>query len=213
VTPDGQKTLAAMLYHQKRFPHSAAFSILSLEESAKSAILFAMLTVEEGELPDPWREYRNHRAKTGTMGMRMGSRIRAVMPDISPEKAHKIGADGPSPDEFESMKQGAIYSDCYVWDGDVVCLQPGLGDWRQVAWERLCEAQALAFGQRDISPTELKSRARVVKAAKESGRDMASAIRELYSELKDKGFVKEGGWDTLISDLDSGLIKPETKES
>jgi AbiV family abortive infection protein len=200
---------ADILYQQKRFPHSLALSVLSLEESAKPAILLAMLSADDSELAGLWRQYRNHRSKTEPMGLSLGSRIRAVMPEIPSEEARKIGMDGPSPDELETMKQRAIYSDCSDTGGDVMCHQPALAEWRKLAWERLCEAQALAFGLRDMPPPELEIRARVVKAGKEAGKDMASVVRELYSELKAAGFVREGGWDTLIADLDSGELKAE----
>jgi AbiV family abortive infection protein len=178
---------ADMLFQLKRFAHSVALSILSLEESAKPAMLVAMLTADDGELSELWRSYHSHRAKTSSMGAHMGSQFRAMMPEIPPEEAHKIGEDGPSPDEFEAMKQRAIYSECYDWDGEVMCHQPGSAEWRQLAWERLCEAQTLAFGQRDIRPLELELRASVMKAGKESGQDLPSVIREMYAQLKVSG--------------------------
>jgi AbiV family abortive infection protein len=199
---------ADMLYHLKRFEHSVALSILSLEESAKPAILLAMLTADDRQLADLWQRFRSHRAKTSSMGAAMGFRFRANVPDMPPEEAHKLGEDGPSPDELEAMKQMTLYSDCYDVGGEVMCHQPALGDWRELAWKRLCEAQTLAFCLRDIPPAELELRISVLKAGRESGKDGATIIKEMYVQLKDKGFVKEGSWDTLIADLDSGVIRP-----
>jgi AbiV family abortive infection protein len=195
---------AELLYNLKRFSHSLAFSTLSIEESAKIPILLALFCGKESERAAGWRAYRAHRAKTKLLAPAVIGNIRRFFPEIPPEIATAIGRDGPNPDELETSKQRAVYSDCYEIGSDIICHQPALADWRKLAWDRLCEAQALALNQRDRPPAELEIWSRHVKAAEEKGLDVATMHSGLYRELLDKGFVSEGAWESIIADLTLG---------
>jgi AbiV family abortive infection protein len=193
---------ADILFNLKRFAHSVAFSILAIEESAKLAILQAIL-LSLGERPQLWRSYRLHRAKTENLNLGIMARVRAMYPEIPLEQAREIAARGPTPDELETAKQRAMYSDCLDDAGKMVCHSPRNLDWRQEAWERLCEARALVLAPRDRSPEELRVWVKHVSTARESGKTLAAILPEIHKELVEKGFVQEGWWDTLLKDIEA----------
>jgi AbiV family abortive infection protein len=106
---------AELLFTLKRFAHSVAFSILAIEEGAKLAILKTIFLELE---PDKdrsklWKEYRSHRAKTTFLNPIIEGRIRAEFPKIPPDAAKKSGELGPTPNDLETTKQLALYSDCF----------------------------------------------------------------------------------------------------
>lgn len=192
---------AEILYKLKRFPHSMAFSILSIEEAGKRPILQTILLTGTEQLGSLWRSYRQHQAKTATLNVGIESRIRATFPYIPRDQAKALAERGPTPEELEISKQEAIYSDCLDREGEFHCHLPDTVDWHELAWHRLCEARSLVRSPRDLSPDELEVWVKHGAAARESGRSLESVLPELHKELLEKGFVKEGAWDTLLSDL------------
>jgi hypothetical protein len=102
-----------------------------------------------------WKSYRNHIAKTQALNAGIESRIRVTFPRISREEAAKLRDLGPTPKELEYNKQLAIYSDCLDDAGECVAHYPAYSEWRQFAWDRLCEGQALVSAFRDRTPDEL----------------------------------------------------------
>lgn len=198
---------ADILFSLKRFAHSIAFSILSIEESGKIAILQNILfgLDEQAKL---WRSYRLHRLKTEHLNPGIMVRVRATFPEIPVEEAQDIASRGPTPDDLETLKQRVVYSDCIDKSGSLVCHLPQNIDWRQQAWERLCEAKAIVLAPRDRSPEELEVWVKHITTAHDSDRHLAEVLPELHKELLEKGFVKEGWWDTFLND-----IKTTTKDA
>lgn len=192
---------AELLYTHNRFAHSLAVSTLAIEEAGKLPLLQSIFLGFGGDQIGLWKSYRSHRAKTGGLNVAIQARIRATFPQIPVAEARAIGDVGPTPKELETNKQRAVYSDCLTMDSEFVCHLPRNVDWRQQAWERLCEAQAIVHGLRDYSPEELEVWVRHAKAARELGGDLRSMLQALHKELLKEGFVKEGWWDTMLLDL------------
>jgi AbiV family abortive infection protein len=193
---------ADILFDLKRFAHSVPFSILAIEEAGKLAILQAILLGLD-EQATLWHSYRLHRAKTENLNLGVLARVRATFPEISLENAREIASRGPTPDDLETAKQRAIYSDCVERRGNFVCHLPRNVDWRQEAWERLCEAKAIVLAPRDRSPEELEVWVRQVSAARASGKSVADVLLDIHRELVEKSFVEEGWWDALLKDIDT----------
>lgn len=128
--------------------------------------------------------------------------MRATFPDIPLDAAKEIAAKGPTPSDLEIAKQRAVYSDCLDVSGEFLCHLPRNRDWRQDAWERLCEARAIVMGLRDRSPEELELWVKHANAARDSGQSLASMLPALHKELLEKGFVQEDWWDTLLRDVE-----------
>ena len=204
---------AEMLFNLKRFQHSLAFSILAIEESAKLLFLLLLFIGPDAERQRHWRDYRLHRAKTNLLNESLCARIRAEFPEIPLATAKAIGQMGPTPDDLEMLRQRAIYSDCYVVDSELICHQPGLAEFRHVAWERLCEAKALVFAARDRTPPELEIWKRHARAAQDRGLDFASAIGPLHEELSEKGLITKGSWDSILADIAAELDVPKEAAS
>jgi AbiV family abortive infection protein len=192
---------AEILYNLKRFSHSMAFSTLAIEESSKHAIILLILIADEAGRPKAWKAYRNHLAKTQDLNKAIESRIRVTFPRIPPEDAKKTGEMGPTPKQLEYNKQLAIYSDCLSDAGSFACHLPNLSEWRTLAWDRLCEAQALAHSLRDRTPEELSIFVKHIKG-KSQDSDPRVTLRELQAELLQKGLIKEGWWDAIIQGAD-----------
>jgi AbiV family abortive infection protein len=192
---------ADMLFNLKRFAHSIPFSTLAVEEAGKLTILQSIF-LGSGDRAKLWKSYRMHRAKTENLNLGIMSRVRATFPDVSLEEAQAIAQRGPTPDDLEMAKQRAIYSDCLDVSGQLVCHLPRNIDWRQQAWERLCEAKAVVLALRDRSPEELAVWTRHAEAARTSGMSLADVLPTIHKELVEKGFVEERAWDTLLKDVD-----------
>jgi AbiV family abortive infection protein len=184
-------------------------SILAIEESSKLALLLMVFLVGGDERIKLWRSYRTHRAKTAWLNPAIESRIRATFPQISREDASKLAEAGPGPEELESTKQHAIYSDCFEQSGTFIAHCPSLAEWRQTAWERLCEAQAMVTGMRDFPPEELTIWKEHISRAAQEGRSALSALPALHEELLNRKLIKDGWWKTLLQDADFELHRRE----
>ena len=192
---------AQILFDLKRFAHSVSFSILAIEETSKSPLLLSIL-LGFGNKEGLWRDYRTHKAKTQFLNPGVQARIRAVLPEVPLEMAQDIRERGPTPDDLEIQKQRAFYSDCLKAASGVQVHLPRNLDWRRIAWDRLCEAQALVAAHRDYSPEELKIWLKHAEKAQKNGVNFATVLEPLYKELLANGFVKEGQWTTLLADID-----------
>ncbi|WP_447964328.1 AbiV family abortive infection protein [Nitrospira sp. Ecomares 2.1] len=195
---------AEILFELKRFGHSIPLSILAIEEAGKLPLLQAILLAQPPDLAKLWRKYRNHRPKTEPLNLAIQSRIRVEFPNLGKAIQQQVANQGPTPDQLESQKQRAVYSDCHESGAQVICHLPRNVDWRQIAWERLCEARAIVFAPRDRSPEELEIWQRVTAEASISGRTLSDVLPEIHQELLSKGFIREGWWDTLLADLEEG---------
>jgi AbiV family abortive infection protein len=198
---------AELLFTLKRFPHSMAMSILAIEEAAKVGQLLMIFLEIGGDTGKLWKSYRNHRAKTSWLNSAIESRVRATFPTIPREAAKQVGAAGPTPEYLETSKQRAIYSDCIEMEGDFVAHCPNVAEWREEAWERLCEAQAVMGALRDYPPAELKVWREHISRATQAGKNPVSALPDLHADLMEKGFVQEGWWDTLLMDAEAEMAK------
>jgi len=192
---------ADILFTLKRFPHSVAFSTLAIEEAGKVVILQSIFLGVGGQILSLWKSYRQHRAKTRTLNIGILGRVRAEYPEIPLDEAKEIAGRGPTPNEIETAKQRAIYSDCLETSGTFMCHLPKNVDWRQQAWERLCEARAIVLRLRDRTPEELSVWLKHAKEGRAVGKSLADILPDVHRELLDKGFVKEGWWDTLLKDI------------
>jgi len=199
---------ADILFNLKRFSHSLAFSTLAIEEAAKISLLILIFLELGGDHSKLWRAFRNHRAKTTWLNPIIESRVRATFPQIDREAAKKIGDLGPTPEQLESSKQLALYSDALEVAGTFVSHLPKLVEWRKQAWDRLCEAQAITLAARDYPPEELKIWLKHFEKAKTSSVDIHSILPELHAELLEKGFVKEDWWDILLQDAEAEAQNP-----
>ncbi len=193
---------AELLFTLKRYCHAMVFATLAIEEAAKTSILIMLFLGLSTDRAKLWKAYRNHRAKTNWLNPAIESRVRATFPQIPREAAKEIGALGPTPDELEASKQRALYSDALDIAGTFVSHLPKLVEWRKLAWDRLCEAQAIALALRDYPPDELKVWLKHVDQARTEGKDFHSILPELHKELIEKGFVKEGWWNILLKDAE-----------
>ena len=185
---------AEILFKQERFAHSVLFSILAIEESGKIIILQSILLESDGR-KKLWQSYRLHRAKTEYLNLGIMGRIRATFPNIPIDEAQKIAANGPTPKDLETSKQRAIYSDCIDLSGEFICHLPRNVDWKQEAWERLCEARAIVLAPRDRTPEELDVWVKHVTASNNSKKTLAEILPDIHKELMKKGFVEEGWWE------------------
>lgn len=192
---------AEILFDLKRFAHSVVFSILAAEEASKPPLLLSIL-LGFGNKEGLWRDYRTHKAKTQFLNPGIQARIRAALPEVPLELAKDIGERGPTPDDLEIQKQRAFYSDCLKASGGVQVHLPRNVDWRQIAWDRLCESRALVSALRDYSPEELKIWLKHAEEAQKNGASFATVLEPLHKELLEKGFVKEGQWTTILADTD-----------
>jgi len=127
--------------------------------------------------------------------------VRAVFPEVPRTEAEEIGRAGPTPQELETAKQRAVYSDCYETGSGFECHLPRNLDWRHEAWERLCEARSLVPALRDSPPEELEIWLRHAKRMRAEGRQVTDMIPGLHEDLEAAGFVEPGWWDTLLEDL------------
>ncbi len=196
---------AEVLFTLKRYCHAMVFATLAIEEAAKTSIVIMVFLGLGTDRLKLWKAYRNHRAKTTWLNPAIESRVRATFPAIPREEAKKIGASGPTPDELETSKQRALYSDALEVSGKFVSHLPSVLEWRRLAWDRLCEAQAMARALRDYPPEELDVWRKHVERARGETKDIRSILAELHKELMEKGFVKEGWWDTLLKDAEEGF--------
>lgn len=193
---------AEILLQLKRFAHSVTLSILSIEESAKRELVMNIFLGFKRDIAPLWKAYRKHQAKTSKLNFTIEGRVRANFPDMDPADARAIGELGPTPDDLEMAKQHALYSDCLQGPSGVVIQEPGDYDWRHYAWERFCEARALAGALRDYPPEELEIWLKHAKEAQYEGNDLKSMLRPLHQELLESGFIKEGQWRVVMSELE-----------
>ena len=192
---------AELLFSLKRFQHSAALSTLSIEEAAKISILIMIFLNIGGDKNRLWRNYRSHKAKTSWLNVAIEGRMRATMSHLGRAAAKDVAQMGPTPEELETAKQRAMYSDCLLVSDVFVAHYPGEIDWRTDAWHRLCEAQAMVSALRDYPPDEL------AVWQKHLGRGRAeesssTALQQLRNELVIGGFIEENWWETLLQDAD-----------
>lgn len=193
---------AELLFMLKRFHHSTALSILAVEEASKLALLFMIfLELDDGARRKLWKSFRNHRAKTAWLNPAFESRIRGAFPKISREEAKKISQVGPSPDDLEITKQRAFYSECYGRSDCFMSHCPSIAEWRDLAWDRMWEAKALATGMRDHTPQELEVWREHFTAASKAGDGIAAVMPRLHDVLLEKKLIQEGWWKTLLEDL------------
>ncbi len=191
---------AEILFDLKRFAHSVAFSILAVEEASKPPlVLYILLGFENND--GLWRDYRTHKAKMQFLNPGIQARIRTEFPEVPPEIAKNFGKRGPMPNDLEIEKQRAFYSDCLKAAAGVQVHLPRNLDWRDIAWDRLCEARVLITALRDYSPEELKIWLKHAKEAQKNGGSFATMLEPLHKELLAKGFVKEGWWTTLLESV------------
>ena len=192
---------AEILYRLKRFAHSMVFSTLSIEEAGKYSIVCIIVLGNPADRAKLWKSYRSHQAKTSYLGSAIEGRIRATVPEIPRDDAKKIGEGGPTPKQLELNKQLAVYSDCRVVSGKIETHLPQLVEWRNLAWERLCEAQALAHAMRDRTPEEFRVWLKHMQS-QQPGTTKVELLRSVQKELLEKGLIKAGWWDTLLKDAE-----------
>jgi AbiV family abortive infection protein len=192
---------AEILYDLKRFAHSIVLSTLAIEEAGKVPLLQAIFLGFGGDRSKLWKAYRQHQAKTQTLNPGIYARVRAVLPEVPPNAAKEIGMSGPTPRELETAKQKALYSDCVQLPEGFVCHLPRNLDWRQEAWDRLCEAQVLVFHLRDYPPEELEVWLKHAREAQARGGDVGNMLVTLQRELVEKGFINKGSWDKMLAEL------------
>ena len=193
---------ASTLHDLKRFAHSVFFSTLAIEEAGKLPMILSIFLGFDQDLSNLWRAYSQHRAKTLGLNISVEARVRVNFPEIPELAAKEIGRAGPSPDELEFAKQMAVYSDCLEEAGEMVCHLPRNSDWRQNAWERLCEAQAIIHALRDYPPEELEIWLKHAKQVQAKGESYQSMLKPLHDELLEKGMLKQGQWKFLLAYLE-----------
>ena len=192
---------AAILHDLKRFAHSVVFSTLAIEEAGKLPVILCIFLGFE-ERSKLWQAYRHHRAKTLGLNLGIEGRVRVNFPEIPDVVVREIGNAGPSPDDLDFAKQMAVYSDCLEEDDEMVCHLPRNSDWRNNAWERLCEAQAIIHALRDYPPEELEIWLKHAKQVQSRGEGYQSMLKPLHDELLEKGMLKQGQWKFLLAYLD-----------
>jgi AbiV family abortive infection protein len=190
---------AELMFTLKRFPHCTALSILAIEEAAKVGVLLMIFLEIGGDRARLWKSYRNHRAKTSWLNPAIESRVPASFPPISREAAKQIGTAGPTPDQLETSKQRALYSDCLEVSGDLVAHCPNLAEWRKDAWERMCEAQAVLSALRDYPPDELRIWREHIAQAVSGGKELSSALSGLDKDLLESNRQRKHTVDKLLN--------------
>lgn len=193
-----------LLYDTKKYAHSMAFSILSIEESAKPMIIF-FIFLEFNDLKVLWNGYRQHKYKSNFLNPSIMWRAHALFPDLDTETLELI-SQGPPPWYLDGMKQRALYTDCLEIPNGVWCYLPRNANNKldEEARKRLDEANSLAYSLRDYPPEELvvwyKHLRQLTKKKKEEWKGPIKALRD---ELLEKGFIKNGQWDPIIKVFDN----------
>jgi AbiV family abortive infection protein len=193
---------ASILHDLKRFAHSVFFSTLAIEEAGKLPVILSIFLGFSEERAKLWHAYRQHRAKTLGLNVSIEARVRVNFPQIPELAVKEIGRAVPTPDDLEFTKQMAVYSDCIEEAGEMVCHLPRNSDWRNNAWERLCEAQAIVHALRDYPPEELEIWLKHAKQVQIRGEGYQSMLKPLHDELLEKGILKEGQWKFLLAYLE-----------
>jgi AbiV family abortive infection protein len=199
---------AEILFTLKRFQHSAAMSILAIEEASKLSVVLMIFLEMGGDRKKHWKSYRNHRAKTAWLNPVIESRVRATFPQIPREEARKAAEAGPTPNDLESSKQHALYSDCFEVSGKFVAHCPNLAEWRAIAWDRMWEAKAMTSGMRDYQPAELAIWRKHFSRPFADKKEVTAALSTLHEELLENKFIKDGWWKTLLEDAEVEANQP-----
>lgn len=188
---------AKTLFESRRYAHSIALAILSLEEMGKRALLLSIFLT--GADADPkWRNYRRHIAKTVGLNHLLVGLALAYFPGLDADTLSAV-AVGPSPEQLEVQKQLALYSDCLASQAGPVWHLPRNLDWRPEADARLAEAAAVVLNARDQTPEELAlwyKHLHGVKGSDDEG--IKQAVRALDAELRENGFQASGRVDIIM---------------
>lgn len=193
-----------LLYENRRYIHSLAFSILAIEEGSKGVILMGLFL---GVVPENegWKAYRQHAQKASWLNVAMEHRIAATFPEMPLQKAREIGAAGPRPEELDALKQLCLYSDCLSSeDGTPIFHLPRTMDrQKDRALAALHEAEAIVLYNRDYPPEELEVWLKHYREGRKKGQPVTETTKMLYHELLEKGMIKKGQWDQILRVLDT----------
>ncbi len=200
---------ADLLFNSGRFAHSCAFSILAIEEAGKYPIIQCIFLGLGGVREKLWIEYKQHQSKTRHVPTAITSRIRAILPQVPLHEARFLGEVGPTPPDMDVLKQRALYSDCLEMLGGFFLHSPGEIDWRHHANFFLSDARAIVTALRDYPAAELEVWLKHAKQAQAKGQRTHTMLEGLQLELLEKGFIKEGWWDTMLADLRTDLANSE----
>lgn len=195
---------AKMLHEQGRFYHSTALCVLALEEAGKPHIVMSLLTgiaAPDQSRDALWRAYRRHTAKTELFNFAIEMRASVHFPNLDEETCAAVRANGPSPEDLDAAKQLGLYSDCFTIPEGVAVHLPGNLDCRDRSEALLREAGIVINYLRDYPPGELEVWARHTAAAREKGCSLRDAMKGLYAELLDKGFVSAEQWVPIWEEL------------
>ncbi|MBK8536838.1 MAG: AbiV family abortive infection protein [Candidatus Competibacteraceae bacterium] len=194
-------TSAELLYQQGRYQHSAAISILAIEEIGKLPLIQGIFLADQSQLKSLWRAYRQHRAKTERLPIALESRIRVNFPEIDASDAREVVADGPSPAELDIQKQLALYSDFVEENDEPVCHLPRNVDWQRQAWERMWEAKVAVENIRDRTPEELGVWLRHRLAPENVGKALIEFLPAIHADLVKEGHIADGDWKYILQHL------------
>lgn len=195
---------AKVLFEKELYPHSLAFSILSIEETGKQQILMSIFLEIDGLLDKHWNAYKRHTSKTEFFNFAIQSRTQVVFPSLDPKNINEIGTAGPTPEEMDAIKQLCFYSDCFTTPEGLSVHLPRNVDRKEQAKGALAEATLLFGYLRDYPPKELEVWKKHVSLAKKQGLRFDEILKPLQDELLKEGFIKDGQWTSILKELGSG---------
>lgn len=188
---------AKLLFDSRRYAHSVALAILSVEEMGKRALLLSIF-LTGADVNTRWRNYRRHIAKTAGLNQLLAGLALAYFPGLDADTLSAV-AVGPSPAELEVQKQLALYSDCLVSQAGPVWHLPRNLDWAPEAQVRLAEAAAVVLNARDRTPEELAVWYKHLHGLKGSDEEtIERAVKALDAELRENGFQAPGRVDIIM---------------
>lgn len=188
---------AKLLHEQGRFPHSTALCVLALEEAGKAKIVMSILTGVAGpgqSCESLWRAYRRHTAKTELFNFTVEMRAGVHFPELEEDTLTAVKAAGPTPEDLDAAKQLGLYSDCFKTPEGVAIHLPRNLDCRERSEVLLGEAAVVVGYMRDYPPAELEVWARHAAVARANSMSFRDAMKPMYIELREKGFITSEQW-------------------
>lgn len=190
-----------LLRDANKHAHSAALSVLAIEECGKIPIILQIFlgNPDTGAL---WKGFRKHVFKGKFHNPGILATAKSFFPQLDKETLATI-ANGPPPEFLDGMKQLAWYSECFQASDGPTWHLPKNMDWAEKADMLLAEAKALALNTRDRSPEELEIWKKHFDQLKAKTPDAVHKMMAgLRDELVQRNFIKKEWWDGLLKDIE-----------
>jgi AbiV family abortive infection protein len=190
-----------LLRDATKHAHSAALSVLAIEECGKIPIIL-QLFLGDPDTSSLWKGFRKHLFKGKFHNPGILASAKAFFPKLDKQTLATM-ANGPPPEFLDGMKQLGWYSECFQASEGPTWHPPKNMDWAEKADMLLAEAKALALNVRDHSPEELEIWKKHFNQVKVKTSDAVKKMMGgLRNELVQKNFIKKEWWDGLLNDIE-----------